>query len=226
MLTLLEGVLAVFNQGLSSYMWEVNRTPPRGVDKTLMSTFKKSNDIKVALNCIHSCNDFYCAFAAARSDRFVVGLTYYSPADKTPVPGSYTVCGRYEGSVPAGGTVNLRCSQQRSARYVIVQFPTNDRMNFCELEVCAYGECCNSWISYGLNNYKNASCRKRRCSRFCDFLLVVQIETLLILFQCKNVSTGVLLTRNGRSSTLDRVYATIGQSVQILISCKSHILAS
>jgi len=81
-----------------------------------------------------------CVFAAYRSDNFIVGLKNYLPPYYTPVPGSYTVCGRYEGSVPAGAMVNLQCSQQRSARYVIVQFPTNDRLNFCELEVCAYGE--------------------------------------------------------------------------------------
>ena len=56
--------------------------------------------------------------------------------------GSYVMCGHYLSNVPAGGTVSLSCSPWNlpPARYVIVQFPIVDQMNFCELEVCARGE--------------------------------------------------------------------------------------
>jgi len=35
MMNLLEGVLAVYSQGVSSYVTEVNPSPLKGVDKTL-----------------------------------------------------------------------------------------------------------------------------------------------------------------------------------------------
>jgi len=55
--------------------------------------------------------------------------------------GQYAVCGQYPGSVPAGATVSLQCNGTNlpPARYVIVQFPMTDNMNFCELDVCANG---------------------------------------------------------------------------------------
>ena len=53
----------------------------------------------------------------------------------------YTVCGQYPGAVEAGATVSLKCTNADLplARYVIVQFPIVDHMNFCELDVCARG---------------------------------------------------------------------------------------
>jgi len=53
----------------------------------------------------------------------------------------YTVCGQYPGVVGASATVSLKCddSDLPPARYVIVQFPVTDYMNFCELDVCARG---------------------------------------------------------------------------------------
>ena len=50
------------------------------------------------------------------------------------------MCGQYPGAVPAGATVSLYCQDNLPpARYVIVQFPTTDYMNFCELEVLTRG---------------------------------------------------------------------------------------
>jgi len=71
-----------------------------------------------------------------------VGVTYSSPLYREPVIGGYTECGRYSGAVAAGATVSVQCTPRRRGRYVVVQFPTNttDPMNFCELQVCAYGE--------------------------------------------------------------------------------------
>jgi len=76
-----------------------------------------------------------------RSDNFVVGLTNTSPQEQPPVLFNYTVCGQYPGAVPAAATVSLRCNDVNlpPARYVIVQFPMNDLINFCELSVCAKG---------------------------------------------------------------------------------------
>jgi len=56
--------------------------------------------------------------------------------------GSYAVCGQYPGAVPEGATVHLRCTgtDLPPARYVIAQFPITDHMNFCEIDVCAYGK--------------------------------------------------------------------------------------
>jgi len=76
-----------------------------------------------------------------RSDNFVVGLTNISTQEQPPVLFDYTVCGQYPGAVPAAATVSLRCNDNNlpPARYVIVQFPMTDHMNFCELNVCAKG---------------------------------------------------------------------------------------
>ena len=65
-----------------------------------------------------------------------------SADEHPPVMGQYVVCGQYPGAVPEGATVHLRCTNTSlpPARYVIVQFPITDHMNFCELDVCAYGK--------------------------------------------------------------------------------------
>ena len=76
-----------------------------------------------------------------RSDNFVVGLTNMSTEKQPPVLWNYAVCGQYPGPVPAGATVTLQCNSTNvtPARYVILQFPITDHMNFCELDVCANG---------------------------------------------------------------------------------------
>jgi len=78
---------------------------------------------------------------AHRSDNFVIGLTNTSTQDQSPVLYNYSVCGQYPGAVPTGATVSLRCNDTDlpPARYVIVQFPRTEIMNFCELNVCAKG---------------------------------------------------------------------------------------
>ena len=80
-------------------------------------------------------------FAAQRSDNFIVGLTNVSVEVTAPVLNGYTVCGQYPGAVEAGATVNFKCTNADlpPARYVIVQFPIVEYMNFCELDVCARG---------------------------------------------------------------------------------------
>jgi len=80
-------------------------------------------------------------YTAYRSDYFIVGLTDVSPLDSPPTLWNYTVCGQYPGAVPAGATVSLYCQENLPpARYVVVQFPrTDDKMNFCELEVLVSG---------------------------------------------------------------------------------------
>jgi len=79
--------------------------------------------------------------AELRSSNFVIGLTNVSTQQQAPVLYNYTVCGQYPGAVPSGATVSLRCNgtDLPPARYVIVQFPMTDYMNFCELDVCANG---------------------------------------------------------------------------------------
>jgi len=79
--------------------------------------------------------------SAYRSDNFIIGLTNVSASEQPPVIGTYAVCGQYPGAVPAGATVSLQCNgtDLPPARYVIVQFPINDSMNFCELDVCISG---------------------------------------------------------------------------------------
>jgi len=60
-----------------------------------------------------------------------------------PEMGNYNVCGQYPGLVPQGATVKLQCKNTdlQPARYVIVQFPTDDqfptakRLRLCELDV-------------------------------------------------------------------------------------------
>jgi len=80
------------------------------------------------------------AATAARSNNFIVGLTNASPSISRPTLWNYTLCGQYPGAVPAGATVSLYCPYNVPPfRYVIVQFPTTDHMNFCELEVLVAG---------------------------------------------------------------------------------------
>jgi len=91
---------------------------------------------------------FAFVFAAYRSDNFIIGLTNWSPELVPPVLWNYTVCGQYPGAVEAGATVSLKCTNADLplARYVIVQFPISDNMNFCELDVCARGRLSHSVI--------------------------------------------------------------------------------
>jgi len=76
----------------------------------------------------------------ARSNNFIVGLTNVNPEVSRPTLWNYTLCGQYPGAVPAGATVSLYCQDNLPPfRYVIVQFPRTDNMNFCELEVLVVG---------------------------------------------------------------------------------------
>ena len=78
--------------------------------------------------------------AGYRSNNFIVGLTNVHPNISTPTLWNYTLCGQYPGAVPAGETVSLYCQDNLPPfRYLIVQFPMTDHMNFCELEVIAPG---------------------------------------------------------------------------------------
>ena len=82
----------------------------------------------------------YTDFREHRSDNFIVGLTNVSPLDSTPTLWQYTLCGQYPGAVPAGATVSMYCPYNLPPfRYVIVQIPTTDYMNICELEVITPG---------------------------------------------------------------------------------------
>ena len=76
-----------------------------------------------------------------RSNNFIIGLT-----NTRPLPGSnvtlwdYFLCGQYPGAVLEGATVSLFCaSNLPPSRYVVVQFPIIGQMNFCELQVFAFG---------------------------------------------------------------------------------------
>jgi len=78
--------------------------------------------------------------AAIRSNNFIIGLTNTSPLVSTPTLWNYTLCGQYPGAVPAGATVSLYCQHNLPPfRYLIVQFPRTNHMNFCEVEVLVIG---------------------------------------------------------------------------------------
>ena len=50
------------------------------------------------------------------------------------------MCGQYPGAVPAGATVSVYCEDNPPpSRYVIVQFPINDIMTVCEIQVHVRG---------------------------------------------------------------------------------------
>ena len=86
------------------------------------------------------CIDLTSWCAGYRSNNFIVGLTNVSPVDSPPTIWNYTVCGQYPGIVPVGATVSLYCQDNLPPfRYVIVQFPITDHMNFCEFEVLVRG---------------------------------------------------------------------------------------
>jgi len=77
----------------------------------------------------HSCEGY-------RSHHFIIGLTDVSPTVTAPALWNYAVCGQYPTTIADASTVTMRCTSSMSAyRYVIVQFPTTDYANFCELEV-------------------------------------------------------------------------------------------
>jgi len=74
-----------------------------------------------------------------RSNNFIVGLTNRSRTGPVSL-GDYILCGQYPGAVPRAATVTLYCAADLPpARYVIVQFPMTGQMNFCELQVFAFG---------------------------------------------------------------------------------------
>ena len=76
----------------------------------------------------------------------MIGLTNDDPATKTPVfKKSYTVCGQFKGTVPAGAQANVRCAwRHRRApdifRYVIVQgsHATPEALCLSEVNVRAF----------------------------------------------------------------------------------------
>jgi len=84
----------------------------------------------------------YC-YVGENAANFTVGLTNVHPLAKNPEVGNYNVCGQYPGLVPQGATVKLRCENTdlQPARYVIVQFPSDDQfptaksLRLCELDV-------------------------------------------------------------------------------------------
>ena len=81
-----------------------------------------------------------CCADPHRSDSFIIGLMNVSPVVFRPTLWNYALCGQYPGHVPAAATVFLYCQDNLPAfRYVIVQFPRTDYMNFCELDVLVKG---------------------------------------------------------------------------------------
>jgi len=93
-----------------------------------------------------------CCYAAKTAANFTVGLTNVHPLMNNPEMGNYNVCGQYPGLVPQGATVKLQCENTdlQPARYVIVQFPTADRLRFCELEVYAT----EGWAAHYSNTHR------------------------------------------------------------------------
>jgi len=71
-----------------------------------------------------------------RSSNFVIGLTNVSPGITAPTLWNYDVCGQYPGVVGDGATVYLQCTKcMEHRRYLIVQLPGLEVLNFCEIEV-------------------------------------------------------------------------------------------
>jgi len=63
-----------------------------------------------------------------------------SPVTAEPTLRDYTMCGQYPGAVPAGATVSVQCPNNLPPyRYVIIQMPTHDYLNVCEIEVFVLG---------------------------------------------------------------------------------------
>jgi len=92
-----------------------------------------SNSPLLLLYAVLSC-------AGHRSNNFVVGLTNVSPQDSKPILWNYTLCGQYPGEVADGATVILTCRYDLPPfRYVVVQFPSTDILNVCEIQVHVRG---------------------------------------------------------------------------------------
>ena len=71
-------------------------------------------------------------------------MTDVSPTEQTPASlgkNEYTVCAFYEGSVPAGETVDIQCSTSNpvSGHYLFILRETSQtHLQLCELEVYAW----------------------------------------------------------------------------------------
>jgi len=75
-------------------------------------------------------------YTGYRANDFIIGLTDISPTVRTPTLWHYDVCGQWPGVVDEGATVHLRCADSLPPRrYVIVQLPHTNYLNFCELQV-------------------------------------------------------------------------------------------
>ena len=75
-------------------------------------------------------------FSGYRADNFIVGLTDVSPAITAPTLWNYDLCAQYPGVVGDGATVYLPCTScVPPRRYLIVQYPITEYLNFCEIEV-------------------------------------------------------------------------------------------
>jgi len=67
---------------------------------------------------------------------FIIGLTDVSPAVETPTLWNYYLCGQRTDPVGLGETVYLRCADKLQAhRYLVLQIPRVEVLNFCELQV-------------------------------------------------------------------------------------------
>ena len=69
-------------------------------------------------------------------NNFIIGLTDVSPALETPTLWNYDLCGQRTDTVGTGKTVYLRCADNLPGRrYLILQIPRVEVLNFCELQV-------------------------------------------------------------------------------------------
>ena len=74
-------------------------------------------------------------------DNFEVGLSNVAPAAGSPVntSESYTLCGKYRGSVTAGMEITVKCAESsQTYRYVIVRSSDAADEHLCVAEVAVY----------------------------------------------------------------------------------------
>jgi len=89
--------------------------------------------------CILLKTRLHC-FVVSGLDKFEVGLSNVFPTEGSPLrPDSYTLCGRYSGSVTAGQNITVNCPPlSPQFRYVVVRSSDDTAERLCIAEVAVY----------------------------------------------------------------------------------------
>jgi len=139
----------------------------------------------------------------ARIANFIVGVSNLSPDQRGPYLGSYPVCAQYNGTPTAAEPITLTCSGAPTGRYLIVQLPTANFLEICELEVFS-SPAVPSWYQTGE---------------------ISSGAWVQIIWRNANASPKVpRLQRNGVNTTVKSSWINLDNFAVILSSCCNFLL--